>query len=507
MLAQQQQQRLLNHKRMVQQQQMAQQQALQHAQQQQHGPPQQQQPHPQNTPQLQHQQQQQQPTPQQQHQQIPPGAPQTPPNVNSIGSPNATAGSPEGGDKKKIAVALYQRRQVSHVLQQQQQVQAQQQAQQQQQNQPTPPQGFNHPGQKRQRVNMDDSITTTQAPPSPQLHHKASPRSQHQQVNPNESPILAMQQRLAQQQRSQFEQQKMSPQMSRSVANTPQQQSQQLQQRMPWNSDMESPLNDAQSPTAMNNGMNPNMANNNVLSFDLERFLGDSGDFGEMFASGDENNDQNLMMSGDGTDLDPFGGGFLASMGGGLDLDNGMNNGSASHAMNMSGSLHPYANLSGHGNKVATASFSVDGQWLASAGHDRKVMIWSVQEKKPVYTLDGHTANITCARWSLDSRNLVATSSYDKTIRVWDIGAALNDVKDELIKKEEDSKSVDKVDMAPKQLVKLDCRAQVTAVDFAPDRPDTICSLDAEGELKVWNLNTSNCEKSLKIVSKKKSFL
>ncbi|OAD06059.1 hypothetical protein MUCCIDRAFT_122351, partial [Mucor lusitanicus CBS 277.49] len=87
-----------------------------------------------------------------------------------------------------------------------------------------------------------------------------------------------------------------------------------------------------------------------------------------------------------------------------------------------------------HTNKVSTAAFSMDGQWLASAGHDRKVMIWSVQDKKTLYTLDGHTGNIT-------------------------------------------------------------------SVDFAPDRPDTICSLDAEGELKVWNLKTSNCEKSLKMVS------
>ncbi|OBZ81468.1 Transcriptional corepressor LEUNIG [Choanephora cucurbitarum] len=168
--------------------------------------------------------------------------------------------------------------------------------------------------------------------------------------------------------------------------------------------------------------------------------------------------------------------------------------------------LQPYADLPGHTNKVSTVSFSVDGQWLASAGHDRKVMIWNVKDKEIAYTLDGHTAHITCARWSLDNRRLVATSSYDKTLRIWDVGSAIASKEtDSIVKKEEDS-SESNSNMIPKQLVKLDCRAQVTAVDFAPDRPDTICSLDAEGELKVWNLNTSNCEKSVKMTQSKSGF-
>lgn len=484
----------------------------------------------------------QQPTPQQQPQQLPPGGPQTPP---TMGSPNPNAipggGSPEGGDtKKNIAVALYQRRQVNHAMQQQQK--AQQQAQ------------FVHPPpQKRQRTNNngDETPATTpqQMQPSPQLQHKMSPHvmNAQQQPNPNESPVMAMQQRLAAQQRSQFEQQQQmnSPQLARnSTLGTPQQQQQQLhqqqqQQRMSWNPDMDSPMNDMQSPAnnmnnpggmaaaanaaaaaaaanaaaAQNNSTNA-MNNSSVLSFDLERFMmGDSGDFGEMFAAGDENPDQNLLMGGDGADLDPFGGGFLASMGGGLDLDSGMVSGNSSggggsggapssHAisMNANTALQPYADLAGHTNKVSTAAFSIDGQWLASAGHDRKVMIWSVQDKKTLYTLDGHTGNITCARWSADARNLVATTSYDKTLRIWDVGSALASGAAKENKEDDDSKA-DNAAVSPKQLAKWDCRAQVTAVDFAPDRPDTICSLDAEGELKVWNLKTSNCEKSLKMAS------
>ncbi|KAI9253206.1 WD40-repeat-containing domain protein [Sporodiniella umbellata] len=201
------------------------------------------------------------------------------------------------------------------------------------------------------------------------------------------------------------------------------------------------------------------------IQFDLERLLmGDTGDFGDMF-SGEENaeNGQGLLMA---NETDPFGGGFLASMGGSMELANGQSG--------------LYAELIGHTNKVFTVAFSSDGQWLASGGHDKKVMVWSVQEKKRVYSLEGHLGNITCARWSPDNRQWIATASFDKTLRVWDVAAA-------------------GPDMPPKLLVKLEGRAQITAVDFAPDRPDTLCSLDGEGELKVWSLSTSTCEKSLKV--------
>ncbi|KAI9476439.1 MAG: WD40-repeat-containing domain protein [Benjaminiella poitrasii] len=489
---------------------------------------------------------------------------QTSPNINATASPNtvmsAENGSPEGTDKKKnIAVALYQRRQVHHVMQQQQQ-QAQQQQQQQGGSAQTTPQTPHH-AQKRQRTNNggNNSVTTPQqAPPSPQLKHKVSPRTAQQQ-NPSDSPVMTMPQRLAassqqqqQQQRNQFEQQQQqqmnSPQMTRnSISGTPQQQHRQSQQQqgMPWNSmanDMGSPMNnDVQaSPAVMNNpssmaaaattnvntsGNGNNNNNSNVLSFDLERFMmGDGGDFGEMFASGDDGTDPNLLMGGDNGDLDSFGGSFLASMGGGLDLENamlatngpggssgqGLMGGMGGHGQQQT-SMHPYAELSGHTNKVSTTAFSSDGQWLASAGHDRKVMIWNVQDKKMVYSLDGHTSNITCARWSNDSRHLLATSSYDKTLRVWDVGTALTanaagSDKEGGSSGKEDEGEKENATVIPKQLLKFDCHAQVTAVDFAPGRPNTICSLDAEGELNVWDLTTGACEKSIKMTQSKSGF-
>jgi hypothetical protein len=501
---------MMMNKRMQQQMQQQQQQAQQQNQQQQlQG---------QQTPQQQQQQQQQQAptpqqgqsTPQQQHGQLPqtpqqqPGQPpqqqqqppqqqgqppaaaaaaqvqggQTPPihHNNAVGSPNPAngGGSPVIDKKKNIAVAIYQRNQATHAMQQQVQAQqAQQQFVHQQQQQ--------HPA-KRQRPNPDNEGTPQIKTESPHLQHTMSPAAA-------ESPVMNMQRiarnnQLGQQQEIKSSQ---SPQMNRNLPQkntpqmqTPQQTPQQLgqqasSQRMSWNTPVEmgSPAmnsGDTQSPAA-NNGM---PANNTMLSFDLERFmLSDSGDFGEMFGAGDEAADQNLLMGGDGTDLDPFAGGFLSSMGGNLDLESN----AAMVANNES--LQFVSELAGHTAKVSVVAFSSDGQWLVSGGHDRKGLIWNVQQKKLMYTLDGHTSHINCVRWS--PRNLIATSSHDKTLRVWEMAG--NEAK---------------------QILKLDCKTTVTAVDFVPDHPDTICSLDAEGELKVWNLNTSNCEKSLKLVRKEK---
>ena len=54
--------------------------------------------------------------------------------------------------------------------------------------------------------------------------------------------------------------------------------------------------------------------------------------------------------------------------------------------------------LIGHNAAVNTATFSPDGQWLATAGDDNQILLWSVSDLKnpsvvpqPV-ALNGHTA-------------------------------------------------------------------------------------------------------------------
>ncbi|KAI9595688.1 WD40-repeat-containing domain protein [Syncephalis fuscata] len=130
--------------------------------------------------------------------------------------------------------------------------------------------------------------------------------------------------------------------------------------------------------------------------------------------------------------------------------------------------LRPKATLSGHTNKVATCTFSTSGRWLASAGHDKKVMIWSSTGGQLQHTLTGHSGHINSARFSPDTRDLLVTASYDKTVRVWH---AINGPQPECA------------------ITYSGHQGSVTAVDFCPvPNSDQCYSVDAEGELQVWSM-------------------
>ncbi|KAL0095993.1 WD40-repeat-containing domain protein, partial [Phycomyces blakesleeanus] len=220
-----------------------------------------------------------------------------------------------------------------------------------------------------------------------------------------------------------------------------------------------------------------------MMSFDLERFMMSDNEY-NIFVPGEDSPDQSLMMGADINENDPFGKGYLASMGGAIGVDNSLSSIPPAGQV-----LQLWTELQGHTNKVNTVDFSKDGQWMASAGHDKKVIVWGVQDKLARLTLEGHTMQINCVRWSLDNRNMVATASHDSTIRIWDVGTAITDST-----------------QVVKHANKFDCKAQVTAVDFDPERPDIVCSMDGEGELKVWNISTSKCEKTLRLVCISLSF-
>nr|XP_018683146.1 PREDICTED: transcriptional corepressor LEUNIG-like isoform X3 [Musa acuminata subsp. malaccensis] len=120
-------------------------------------------------------------------------------------------------------------------------------------------------------------------------------------------------------------------------------------------------------------------------------------------------------------------------------------------------------------NKVVCCHFSSDGKLLATGGHDKKAVLWHADDLKLKSTLEEHTLLITDVRFS-PSMPRLATSSFDKTVRVWDVdnpGYSLRTFTGH--------------------------SASVMSLDFHPSKEDLICSCDGDGEMRYWSINNGNC--------------
>nr|GMD28694.1 transcriptional corepressor LEUNIG-like isoform X1 [Ipomoea batatas]GME16998.1 transcriptional corepressor LEUNIG-like isoform X1 [Ipomoea batatas] len=125
-------------------------------------------------------------------------------------------------------------------------------------------------------------------------------------------------------------------------------------------------------------------------------------------------------------------------------------------------------------SKVICCHFSSDGKLLASGGHDKKAVLWFTDTLKPKTTLEEHSSLITDVRFSPSMAHL-ATSSFDKTVRVWDAdnpGYSLRNFNGH--------------------------SASVMSVDFHPNKEDLICSCDGDGEIRYWSIKNGSCTRVFK---------
>ncbi|KAL6638318.1 hypothetical protein ACP70R_025890 [Stipagrostis hirtigluma subsp. patula] len=115
-------------------------------------------------------------------------------------------------------------------------------------------------------------------------------------------------------------------------------------------------------------------------------------------------------------------------------------------------------------NKVVCCHFSTDGKLLASAGHEKKVFLWNMDDFKMDTKIEDHTNFITDIRFKANSTQL-ATSSSDGTVRLWnaaDESGALQTFHGH--------------------------SSHVTSVDFHPRLTEVLCSCDDNGEIRFWTV-------------------
>ncbi|ETO35230.1 hypothetical protein RFI_01843, partial [Reticulomyxa filosa] len=83
--------------------------------------------------------------------------------------------------------------------------------------------------------------------------------------------------------------------------------------------------------------------------------------------------------------------------------------------------------FTGHTMTVYSIDYSAFGdcQFICSGSIDKTVRVWDVDNNKQIQTLNGHSSDVYCVKFSSyhyhnHRQNVICSSSYDKTIRFWD---------------------------------------------------------------------------------------
>ncbi len=69
---------------------------------------------------------------------------------------------------------------------------------------------------------------------------------------------------------------------------------------------------------------------------------------------------------------------------------------------------------------IYSVSFSADGKYLASGSYSKTIKLWSVESKREITTVQGHSESVFSVAFSPDGKYL-ASGSDDYTLKLWNI--------------------------------------------------------------------------------------
>lgn len=76
--------------------------------------------------------------------------------------------------------------------------------------------------------------------------------------------------------------------------------------------------------------------------------------------------------------------------------------------------------LTGHTDKVTSVAVSPDGTIIASGSYDETIRVWDIETGKTIQVLKGHTTMVNSVAFFPDGK-WVVSGSTDNTVRVWDL--------------------------------------------------------------------------------------
>jgi WD40 repeat protein len=129
------------------------------------------------------------------------------------------------------------------------------------------------------------------------------------------------------------------------------------------------------------------------------------------------------------------------------------------------------ATLTGHSLAITSLAWHPRQDLLASSSFDKTVRLWDTRQQKELVRLRGHRFEVKCVAFSPRGDRL-ASGSRDKTIRIWDVAEVL-------------AAATDASKVESRTLTGHD--GDVTAVAFAP-HGDTLASAGADATVRLWSM-------------------